>query len=171
MAGYVDDGRQITSTFPMGARFNKVEKLFKISEEALKEDEELKSKGEAENQRMARITVEAMNSINDDLTFTTESQEDFNSERLPTLDFEMWVTETNKIEHSFFQKPMKTPLVLMERSGMANQQKYQILSNELTRRLSNIQIETIPHKEVVEKIEQLTKELNKLRLKLCQAQV
>ena len=71
----------------------------------------------------------------------------------------MWVTETNKIEHSFFQKPMKTPLVLMERSGMANQQKYQILSNGLTRRLSNIQIETIPHKEVVEKIEQLTKEL------------
>ena len=100
-----------------------------------------------------------MNSINPDLKFTTESQEDFETERLPTLDFEMWVTKENKIEHSFYQKPMKTPLVLMERSGMAQHQKYQILSNELTRRLSNIQLETIPHTEILEKIEQLTKEL------------
>ena len=54
---------------------------------------------------------------------------------------------------------MKTPFVLMERSAMGNQQKYQILSNELVRRLSNIMIEEIPHNEVIEKIEEFIGEL------------
>ena len=144
MAGCVDDGRQITTILPLGTRFDKDETIFKHSEEAQEEDEKLKNKGESENQRMARLLIDAMNSVNKDLVFTTETQEDFKSERLPTLDFEMWVTPENKIEHSFYQKPMKTPLLLMERSGMSNQKKYQILSNDLTRRLSNIQVETIP---------------------------
>ena len=114
--------------------------------------------GESENQRMARLCTPAMNSINSDPRFTTESQEDFQTERLPTLDFEVWI-ENNKIRHSYYQKPMKTPFVLMSRSGMSYRQKFQILSNELSRRLSNIQIEEIPHKEVIEIIEQFIKEL------------
>ena len=35
---------------------------------------------------------------------------------------------------------MKTPLQIMARSGMGNQQKIQILANELTRRLANINV-------------------------------
>ena len=54
---------------------------------------------------------------------------------------------------------MKTPLLIMERSGMAHQQKYQILANELNRRLTNIQRETIPKEEINQKIEQFIKEL------------
>ena len=54
---------------------------------------------------------------------------------------------------------MKTPYVLMERSGTSYHQKFQILSNELCRRLSNIQIEQIEKKEVLQKIEQFIKEL------------
>ena len=69
--------------------------------------------------------------------WSEESQEDFEHERLPTLDFEMWLDSKMKIGHSYYQKPTKTPYVLMERSAMSYHQKFQILSNEMCRRLSS----------------------------------
>ena len=77
-----------------------------------------------------------MNSINPDLQFTIESEEDFANGRIQTLDFEIKATDTGNIEHSFFEKPMQTHLVTMERSAMGAQQKHAILSNDLVRRLS-----------------------------------
>ena len=133
--------------------------MFMYSEKAKMEDIKMRSQGESVNQRMARVCVDAMNDINPDLKFTTETQEDFCHERLPTLDFEMWVGEDNKISHSYFQKSMRTPMVIMEKSGISRHQKFQILTNELSRRLSNIQIEKIEKQEIIEKIEQFTSEL------------
>ena len=54
---------------------------------------------------------------------------------------------------------MKTPFVIMERSGISTQQKFQILTNELCRRISNLQVDGVPHQEVLETIEQFTQEL------------
>ena len=160
LAGYVDDGRQVTSVLEKGMKFNEESKKFEYCPVAYKEDMSKEREGETNNQRMARRCNPAMNIINNDLKFTTESQEDFEQERLPTLDFEMWMKENNnQIGHSYFQKTMKTPYVLMERSGTSYHQKFQILSNELCRRLSNIQIEQIEKKEVLQKIEQFIKEL------------
>ena len=138
LAGYVDDGRQLTSSLKLGMRFDEDKKMFQYSEEAEIEDKNRRSKGESNNQRMARICQAAMNSVNKDLQFTVESPEDFPKEQLPTLDFKIWQEQEQTINHTYYQKPMKTPLVVMARSGMATQQKIQILANELTRRLSNI---------------------------------
>ena len=77
---------------------------------------------------------------------------------LTELDFELWL-EKGKVHHSYYQKPMKTPYILMARSAMSYQQKMQINSNELTRRLSNIQIESITQKEINRIIEQFIQEL------------
>ena len=107
---------------------------------------------------MARVCNPAMNAINPDLVFTTEVQEDFKNERLPPLDFQAWISE-DKISHSFFQKPMKTPYVLMAKSAMALQQKFQILSNDLTRRLSNILVEAVSFQEILGVIDQFSQEL------------
>ena len=158
MGGYVDDGRQITSIFQPGMRFREDTKKFEFCPEGEKEDIRKAKEGETDNQRMARVCKTAMNSINEDLVFTTETQEDFEKERLPTLDFEMWI-EDNKIKHSYYQKPMRTPFVIMERSGISKNQKFQILSNELNRRLSNIQLEEIPHSEILLTVEQFIAEL------------
>ena len=57
--------------------------------------------------RMAEICKPAMNSINEDLEFTTETASDFENGRLATLDFETEVVE-NQIIYSYYQKPMKT---------------------------------------------------------------
>ena len=42
---------------------------------------------------MAKRCRVAMEAINEDLKFTTETQEEFCNERLPTLDFEVWLGE------------------------------------------------------------------------------
>ena len=86
---------------------------------------------------MGKICQTAMNSVNEDLQFTVETVYDFKNRRLATLDFECEVIE-NHISYSYYQKPMKTPLVIGAESAMSEHQKISILSNEVIRRMSNI---------------------------------
>ena len=92
--------------------------------------------------RMSRICKDAMNSVSQDLQFTTEAPEDFKESKLPTLDFKLWLV-SGIILHTYFEKEMRTPFVIMKRSAMSEQQRMSILSNELIRRLSNVQISII----------------------------
>ena len=94
-------------------------------------------KMESTNARMSRLCLPAINSINRDLVFTSEIPEEFKDNKLPTLDFYLWLCKNGQANWSYFQKLMKTPLVLMEQSAMGDQQRHSILSNELIRRLSN----------------------------------
>lgn len=98
-----------------------------------------------------------MNAINPDLQFTVETGEDYQDGWLPTLDFKIKVID-GQIVHTYFEKPMKSQLVLMERTAMGEQQKYQILSNELIRRLSKISPK-IWKKEKIDIVDQFTRQL------------
>ena len=60
-----------------------------------------------------------MNSVNPNLEFTVETPEDFEQERLSPLDFTLWQEQDGTLNHSYFQKEVKTPYV---RSGKAVQQ-------------------------------------------------
>ena len=80
----------------------------------------------------------AMNSINPDIQFTTETAYDFPKGRLHTLDTDIWVEKGGILRHSYYQE-MKNPYLLMQVSAMASQQKFSILSNELMRRLGNFE--------------------------------
>ena len=71
------------------------------------------------------------------MTFTVEWAGEFSNSRLPTLDFSMWI-EQGLIRHTYYEKEMRTQLLVMRDSSMAERQKMDILSNELVRRLSNI---------------------------------
>ena len=51
---------------------------------------------------------------------------------------------------------MKTPLVIMSRSGMGNQQKIQMLANDLTRRLYNTSTTNIRQEEYNKMADQMT---------------
>ena len=118
------------------------------SEEALREDEDLRETGENRDKRMVRLCLPICNNVNKDLEFTAETSHDFESGRLPTLDFELWLENDGELNHSYFQKPMKTPYVIMKRSAVAQHQKVQILSNEVIRRLSNVNHLRIPVEEI-----------------------
>ena len=82
-----------------------------------------------------------MEAINPDLKFTAELEEEFEDHKLPTLDFKEWLLNNGHMNHTYFEKPMKNQILLMKRSAMATSQKYTILANELTRRLSNCSLE------------------------------
>ena len=112
---------------------------FVICEKQKKIDIEKK---EPNNVRMARCCAIATKSINDDLNFTTEVPEDFQDNKLPTLDFVLWLV-CGIIMRSYFEKTMRTPCVIMKRSAMSEHLCVSILSNELIRRLSNV------HQDVV----------------------
>ena len=73
-----------------------------------------------------------------DLTFAAEVGSDFEDEKLPTLDFKLWMKEDKTVLHSYFEKPMKTQQLLEKSSAMGKQQKYCILAEEVTRRLYSV---------------------------------
>ena len=135
--GYVDDGRQVTQTLRKGMRYNHEMKTIEMTEAGREEDEMKARWGEPVSRRMATICHPIMNSINPDLVFTTEVAEDFVNGRLPSLDFTMEIVK-GEIIHSYYEKWMKSPYQIMEKSAMGEQQRYSILSNELIRRLSNL---------------------------------
>ena len=64
------------------------------------------------------------------------------------------------LNHSYFQKSVKTPLVIMEKSAMSHNQRYSILSNEMIRRLSNTNHEAPDIEDVTNIIETFTQQLN-----------
>ena len=81
LSGYVDDGRQLTSTFRPGMRYSKNKEIFEYSEAADLEDKNKKRQGESDEQRMARICLDAMNNINEDLEFTVETAAEVENEQ------------------------------------------------------------------------------------------
>ena len=87
---------------------------------------------------MVRVLLPAMNSINPDLRFTAELSEDFEDGRLPTLDFSLWLEKDQTLCHTYFEKSMRTQMVLPKRSAMGQRQKSAINSNDANRRISNI---------------------------------
>ena len=81
---YVDDGRLMVEKLELGARFIVERKKFEFDEKWLKEDDlEGKSKEDVTQLKMCK----AMNSVSEDLCFTTETVTDFKKGRLPTLAF------------------------------------------------------------------------------------
>ena len=48
---------------------------------------------ETDEARTTRVLKEILNSLERDIQFTTESPEDFETKKLPTLDFQIWVQE------------------------------------------------------------------------------
>ena len=97
---YVDDGRSVTKILKLGTRFDADEMKFDWSEKRMVADQN--------NYICAKKLTEteilrAMNSINVDLQFTSETENDFDKKRLPTLSFELWST-SDGLRHSYFEK-------------------------------------------------------------------
>ena len=136
------------------------EKKWTWSQDDKDEDKRMKYKmKESTNQRMARLCLPAINSVNPNLVFTVEIPEEFKGSKLPTLDFLLWLEKNGVLNHSYFQKLMKTPFVIMQNSAMSDKQRSSILANELIRRLSNTNHENNDLIEQSEIIEIFTQQL------------
>ena len=159
LSSYVDDVRQGTQCLRIGMRYDHTKLEFVWSMDAEKKDKSLRELDkESNNKRMARICLEAANSINKDLEFTMEIPEDFENGRIPTLDTDWWQIGDYQINHGYFEKAMRTPYVIMKKSAIGDNSRYNILSNELVRRLGNMSKEGTSHDEKEEVIENFTKQ-------------
>ena len=152
-------GRQVTTKIRKGMRYCKEKKELEWRKDAEEEDKEMEKKGEKADSFMARVCLPIMNDINQDLTFTAEVASDFPDEKLPTLDCTLWMEEGGILTHSFYEKPMKSQLLIEKDSAMENKQKFCINSNELTRRLYNVDEERVGEEEITRIIEHFTKQL------------
>ena len=98
-----------------------------------------------------------MNDINEGLNFTTETESDFENRRLPSLSFDIWSGENGK-RHSYYEKPMRSQILTMERSSQAENSKFSILVNELSRRFEMMDDE-ISTEEKIETVDHFTQQL------------
>ena len=78
-----------------------------------------------------------MGGIEQFLNFTTETEKDFSDGWLPTLDTAIRVSEENKILFKFWEKPTNSNRTLDRRTAMGENQKLQVLTQEVIRRLGN----------------------------------
>ena len=101
--------------------------------------------------------LKAMNSINGDLQFTMEICKDFLGEKLLTLSFSIW-PEFNGLKHTYFEKSMRNQVLLVERTAMSRQALYNVLSNELRRRMEVLD-EEISEKDMLEVVERFVQQL------------
>ena len=145
---YVDDNNMAMESIGKGTRWvdqtPETEGQLKWKEEWEKEDQE----NEISH---SRVTLNGMlgmaNSISPRLTFTGEIPEDYEDSRLPMLDFSSRLTEIgdpkapggthNIIQHSFYQKPVSSQMVMMETSAQPHRMKIATLSQEVQRRMAN----------------------------------
>ena len=81
------------------------------------------------------------------LNFEMESQLDFESGSLPTLDTDLYTTGDGKIRYRYYEKPMATNVVLQRQSAMSDSMKRATLVEEVVRRMRNTSVETeVNHK-------------------------
>ena len=77
------------------------------------------------------------NAVMDFLEFTTESEVDFESGYLPTLDTQTKVLNNGSILYKFFPKPMKNNLVIENGTALPRNIVFGSLRQEIIRRLQN----------------------------------
>ena len=151
---YVDDGRNLIEVLPLGVRFSETDKIFKYSEEWAKDDV---IRGHSSKMRTKIEVQKAMNSISPDLHFTIEVTDDFADNKLPTLSFSIW-EEIWGLSHSYFEKDVRSQILLMERSAMSNNSKYSIMTNELRRRFE-VMHDRVDFKEKITIVNKYTQQL------------
>ena len=166
---FVDDIRVVLYALLQGVDFCTRCREFTLTKE--KEEADRRS-GESDMKRTADILKKAFNSIEKDLKFTVETQEDFEKGQLPTLDtslklVEMEIqTETGhvvkykQIVYEFYSKPTGSKFTLLESSATPNQQKKSTLSQEIVRRL----LDTSEEAPLEKKLEILNNFDNKLEV-------
>ena len=87
--------------------------------------------------RTKRVLAQTMEGIESYLEFTVETGDDFEGGWLPTLDTSLKVDSGNQVDFKFYEKDTICKMALQSKSAMCENNKMQILSQEVVRRLYN----------------------------------
>ena len=112
------------------------------------------------DQRTFQILKDISNSIDRNIQMEFDVPSLHSSNRVPVLDLEVWVDVENKIQHSFYSKPISSPYTILYRSAVPAQVKRNSLLQEGLRRIRNYS-ESVTDQE---RNEILSKFMNSLRI-------
>ena len=127
---YMDDGRAFLPPIRPGWRINEGRLQFSLR---WKDEDETLSPTEITR----RVIAGSLRGVEKFLKFTTETCEDFETGWLPTLDTSLQVGENNLVKFKFYEKPVGPGRTVQQRTAMPENNKIQVLSNEMVRRLLN----------------------------------
>ena len=137
---YMDDLRYVLGSIRFGWRFCEGRLMFRKCWE--KEEKEM---GISKEAKTASVMLDIQNSIFACLKFEMETPEMFPENKLPTLDFKVWVNG-NKLLYSFFQKSMAKKTLIQRKSALGENCKIASLSQNMVRRMKNTS-EDLPNSE------------------------
>ena len=130
---YVDDIRIICEIIPYGFRWEEKERRLMFREEWEQED---KLKHPDKRVHTAQTLLPLFNGLNKDLQFTVETEADFPTNKIPTLDYEMWLGEHDgkpRILYQLYRKPMSSVYVTLETNASSWNSKVATVSQEVVR--------------------------------------
>ena len=107
---YIDDLRQMVQGIKLGWRWEDNAMQFK---RVWQEEEKLENL--SITLKRAREFRKIFESVHEELKFEMETEEDFEIQTLPTLDFQCW-QESGKVLYKFFIKPMAKKTLIMKRT-------------------------------------------------------
>ena len=88
-------------------------------------------------QRTVQEIGKSLCDVWDFIKFTTETEEEFHDNHLPTLDFATKVLDSGYISYRFFTKPMASNLTLQQGTALSKGTVFSSLRQDLVRRLLN----------------------------------
>ena len=129
---YMDDTRTCLPPIKPGWRIQDGSLCYSVKWEC--EDVEA---GVTSTERTKRVLLQSMNMVEDYLSFTAETGEEFEGGWLPTLDMNLIVTSRNEILFKQYEKEVSSKQTIQRSSAMNENVKNQILSQDMIRRLMN----------------------------------
>ena len=127
---YMDDGRNFLAPFRHGWRWNN--NRIEFCKRWEEEDNNLSGL-----EVTRRIWEGSLGVVEEFLSFTTETGDDYSDGWLPTLDCSLKEDKSNKILYRFFEKETASRRTVQKTTAMNEDTKVQVLSNDLLRRLMN----------------------------------
>ena len=164
-SAYVDDVRFVINLLRMNQKWDDTSKSF--IETQTKIDEISPIRHSANEMKLA------MESINPDLKFVMELEEDFKEDhKLPTLDTSWYFLRPENaapsLEFEFFEKRTNSKFCILEKSAMDYRAKFAILSNEVIRRCLTTK-ETVPQERKDEIMDEFSLKLLRSGYSITQA--
>ena len=120
-------------------------------------EKEEREEGVNKEKKTSDEMKKVMDSIFSNLNFEMETPMMFENGRLPTLDFECFVSE-NKVLYSFYEKPMAKKTLIQRKSALGENVKIASLTQNLIRRMKNTS-ELLPDGERILIVERYVSQL------------
>ena len=120
----------LPTVIPPGFRLEKDSLVF--NEKHVPEDAKLK-----DDKRTMEIITELANNISENIEVTYDIPSNYEDGKIPILDVKAGINEENKIEFTFYRKPVTNPLVTLKSSALPMNQKMTILTQQCFSRLHN----------------------------------